>query len=60
MPKAEEAEWVSVARSSAYFGPTLPIFRFLDKDDEAQWWVEMRVGACVFPKSIGLLSLAYN
>lgn len=29
-----EAEWVSVARSSAYFGPTLPIFRFLDKDDE--------------------------
>ncbi len=41
MPKnAEEAEWVSVARSSAYFGPTLPIFRFLDKDDEAQRWVE--------------------
>ncbi|CAE7173650.1 TONSL [Symbiodinium pilosum] len=30
-----EAEWVSVARSFSYFGPTLPIFRFLDRDDEA-------------------------
>lgn len=29
-----EQEWTSVARSSSYFGPTLPIFRFLDKDDE--------------------------
>ena len=26
---------MSVARSFSYFGPTLPIFRFLDKDDEA-------------------------
>lgn len=60
MPKAEEAEWVSVARSSAYFGPTLPIFRFLDKDDEAQRWVEMGVEAGVFPKSIGFLPLAYD
>ena len=30
----KEQEWTSVARSSSYFGPTLPIFRFLDKDDE--------------------------
>ncbi|CAE7938971.1 TONSL [Symbiodinium necroappetens] len=29
-----EAEWVTVARSFSYFGPTLPIFRFLDRDDE--------------------------
>ena len=24
-----------MARSFSYFGPTLPIFRFLDRDDEA-------------------------
>ncbi|CAK9090556.1 Tonsoku-like protein [Durusdinium trenchii] len=30
-----EEEWSSVARSCSYFGPILPIFRFLDKDDEA-------------------------
>eukprot|EP00913_Durusdinium_trenchii_P017710 g16648.t1 len=29
-----EEEWSSVARSCSYFGPILPIFRFLDKDDE--------------------------
>ena len=32
---SEEDEWVSVAESCSYFGPILPIFRFLDKDDEA-------------------------
>ena len=33
--RAQEEEWSSVARSCSYFGPILPIFRFLDKDDEA-------------------------